>query len=342
MGSANLRLGIVGCGAVVRQYHLPALTQIPQVRTTVLCDKKRANALRLKRQFGLSAEITDDVANLVGKVEAALVAVPPRFHASVTIELLRQGIDVLCEKPLALTVAEAEEMVRVAREEKRILAVGLMTRFHNNNWLVRDLLTEGRLGEIEEIIAEYGAPLNWEISEASYYKQGNAGHGVFFDTGVHLLDRLIWIFGELRGFEYMDDSYGGCESNAILKGYFEINGNRVPCRLAVSWTHFLNNSIQVLGKEGLAELKWKEPNTVFLKRYLKDQLVECMLRRAGRPPVEKSTDIFCVQLKDFIEAVSLPREPFVSAVSSLPALKVIEKAYSIRKRIAQPWVETPL
>ena len=112
-----IRLGIIGCGIVTRSCHLPALARIPQMRLAFLCDQNVENARALKSQFGLSAVVTANVADLTGQIDAAIVAVPPRFHASVSMELLNMGVDVFCEKPLALSVSEASRMLETAEQQ---------------------------------------------------------------------------------------------------------------------------------------------------------------------------------------------------------------------------------
>lgn len=110
-----VRIGIVGCGAVTRECHLPALGRIPGVEVAVLCDRTEQNALTARGEFGLNAHVTRDTADLKGRVDAAIVAVPPRFHAATTIELLAAGLDVFCEKPLAVTAVEGEKMAAIWR-----------------------------------------------------------------------------------------------------------------------------------------------------------------------------------------------------------------------------------
>src|SRR5262245_8364059 len=124
----GIRLGIVGCGKVTTTYHLPALRSVPEFAVTALCDVAAGTMHDAALEFGLPAERLRDPAGLPGKVDAALVAVPPRFHAPVSIQLLEAGIDVLCEKPLAATVADAERMVAAAAANGRLLMVGLPFR----------------------------------------------------------------------------------------------------------------------------------------------------------------------------------------------------------------------
>lgn len=334
-----IRLGIVGCGAVVREYHMPAILAMPQLDTRVLCDKLQSNTGQLKQQFNLAAEVTDQTSDLFGKVDAALVAVPPRFHAPVAIELLEHGIDVLCEKPLAHNVRDAEQMVRVAAQHKRILAVGHMTRFFAQNEILRRLVRDSLLGTITEVIAEYGAPQDWPITSPAYYDVKNVGGGVFFDAGIHVLDRMVWLFGNLSHLEFEDDSYGGYETNAVLRGRLKIAGNEAAFRIAISSAYLLDNSIRVIGTEGTAEARHGDPDAVYVKRRIGGETAEMRVsdpKLLSHPVV---TEVFRTQLKNFCDAVQHRRPPLVPADSCLEALRVVEQAYTVRKRMAQPWVE---
>ena len=336
MASSRVPCGIVGCGAVVQEYHLPALVQNPALDLRVLCDKNLDQAVLARQRFQLTAVTTASVADLVGQVTAALVAVPPRWHAPVTRELLEAGIDVLCEKPLALTAAEAQTMIAVAQQHGRILAVGLTHRFHPNNSVLQRLVEQGAIGEVREVIAELGAPLDWTMPTDSYYNRDATGGGVVFDTGVHLIDRVLWLFGgRLDDITYEDDSYGGVESNAVLCGNLPIGGQAVPCRFTLSWTHLLNNSIRVVGAHGVLEAKQKEPGLLHFHQPLAGQLLETLIPCPG-----PATDFFRVEIADFIEAVRQRREPFATATSALAALQVIERAYAVRRPLPQPWVDT--
>jgi predicted dehydrogenase len=330
-----VRLGIVGCGAIVREAHLPVINADHRVRVTMLCDRDRSNATHTALASGIKAAITTDLAELAGKVDAAIVAVPPRFHAPVAIQLMEMGIDVLCEKPLAITVADGRRMVEAARNTDRLLAVALMMRFFPHNRWLADLVEDGEIGEVHELIVEDGAPLDWPMASNSYFDRTATGGGVLFDSGVHLLDRVLWLFGDLTGIAYEDDAFGGFESNAKLTGVLHIGGRPVPARMEFSWSHRLRRSIRVVGERGTLEASTSDPRTLTLHRTTRrgpmEMQIPCAKRWDGRSH-------YRAQLDDFIGAIRARRAPFVSAESALRALAVIETAYARRTPMAQPWL----
>lgn len=334
-GSEPVRLGIVGCGAIAREAHLPVIAGEPGVEVTVLCDRDRGNATLAAREVGLDAAITTELAELAGKVDAAIVAVPPRFHAPITIQLLELGIDVLCEKPLAITVADGQRMADAARRSGRVLAVALMMRFFPHNRWLADLVEDGEIGAIREVIVEDGAPLDWPMASNGYFDRKATGGGVLFDSGVHLLDRVLWLFGDLDDIAYEDDSFGGFESNARLSGVLRIGDRPVPARMDFSWSHRLRRSIRVVGERGTLEAFTSDPRTLTLHRATSRGPMEMQIRCAERWDPRSH---YRAQLADFIAAIRERREPFVTAESALRALAVIETAYARRTSMAQPWL----
>jgi predicted dehydrogenase len=330
-----VRLGIVGCGAITREAHLPVITGDRRVEVTVLCDRDPGNATLAARESGVEAVITDELAELASKVDAAIVAVPPRFHAPIAIQLMEMGIDVLCEKPLANTVTEGRKMVEAARKTERVLAVALMMRFFPHNRWLADLVEEGEIGEVREVIVEDGAPLDWPMASNSYFDRNATGGGVLFDTGVHLLDRLLWLFGDLTEIAYEDDSFGGFESNAKLTGNLHIGGRAVPTRLEFSWSHRLRRSIQLVGERGTLEASTSDPRNLTLRRNTRRGPMEMKIVCARE---WNARSHYRAQLDDFIGAIRERRAPFVTAESSLHALAVIEAAYARRTPMVQPWL----
>ncbi len=302
----------------------------------MLCDRNRDNASLMQREFGLRAAITDSVAELAGRVDAAIIAVPPRLHAPLAIQLLEMGIDVLCEKPLAISAADGRRMGEAARRHGRVLAVALMMRFYPHNTWLKELVEDGEIGELQELIAEDGAPLDWAMTTNSYFDRNTTAGGVLFDSGIHLVDRVLWLFGQVTEVEYEDDSFGGFETNARLRGVLHIANQRVPARMEFSWSHRLDRCIRVIGSKGTLEARIQEPRHLTLFRETKRGTIEMQIRCADK---WLPSSAYRAQITDFIGAVRERRAPFVTAESAVEALALIEDAYARRVPMAQPWLE---
>lgn len=226
---------------------------MPQYDVRHLCDINLKTAETARRLYGLRAEVTARTQDLAGEVDAAIVCVWPSLHLPVTCGLLEMGLDVLCEKPLASTAAAAAEIVAVAGRTGKIVAVGQWCRYQRSVWILRKLLALNFLGQIQEVIAEFGGELTWAMSSGAYYDLSLTSGGVMYDMGIHALDLVVWLFGEIDGISFCDDSYGGTETNGVLCGTLRIADRAVPCRVSASWTHRLVNGIRVVGSDGEAE-----------------------------------------------------------------------------------------
>ncbi len=330
-----VRIGIVGCGAVVREMHLAALVQCPNVEVTYLCDRVESFRTIAKQEYGLdSAKMTADYQDFKGEVDAAIVAVPPKFHCPVTCDLLDMGIHVLCEKPIAMTTAEAQQMMVAAKKNDRILTVGFMTRYMRSARMFAEIVRDPLIGEIQEVIAESGTKMGWTMTSDAYYNKAMTIGGTFYDSGIHVIDRVLWQFGELDEVDYEDDSYGGVETNAVLRGKLTIDGRKVPCRMAFSWTHLLSNAITVIGSAGTLEVSLRGDDLLFVTRTVNGKPVRFKVEFEGATPNPTHS-----QALEFVAAIRENRQPFITAESATRPLTLIEKAYSVRTPMVQPWVE---
>src|ERR1700730_15741819 len=125
------RLAVIGCGAVARISHLPAIrdSEFGTAEALVDLNLSRAKELAQKYDVRISAE---DYRDIVDKVDGAIVALPNHLHAPVATDLLRRGIHTLVEKPMALSCHECDQMLQAARSSGAVLAIGLEFRFFDS------------------------------------------------------------------------------------------------------------------------------------------------------------------------------------------------------------------
>ena len=159
-GSASngkkLRLAIVGCGAITRENHLPAVVQHPGVDLVALVDSDTHREKALAQRFQLDCRMMTDYRAILRESDAIINALPNDLHAQVSLEALDAGVHVLCEKPLATTAADARACCEKAEERKRILAVGMNRRFFGSQHLLHLILREGSLGVLRRYDWAYG------------------------------------------------------------------------------------------------------------------------------------------------------------------------------------------
>jgi predicted dehydrogenase len=337
--TSKVRLAVVGCGAVAQIHHLPAILASDRVEAAVLVDADEKRARALAERFGVP-EVATDFTVLPGKVEAAVVALPNSLHAPVSIELLRRGIHVLVEKPMAMSVRECDEMIEAARAGRAVLAVGLDFRFFDASLFVRNLLRDGLLGEIRRFDLRQGVVPRWPFATDFLLKKEMAGGGVLADFGVHVLDLLLWWLGDLSVVEYRDDALGGVESDCeMVLAKAEATG--VTGTVEISRTRNLRNTCIFEGERATLEAGiWDSDPTIRLSIAGSEVALSGQARRDAGAGLNFA-DVFVRQIDDFARAIRLHREPLVSGAEGRRSQALIEACYERRQPLVHPWSIVP-
>ncbi|MCC7209583.1 MAG: Gfo/Idh/MocA family oxidoreductase [Anaerolineae bacterium] len=190
-----LRVGVIGLG--IGNAHAEGYARETRVKLAALCD---SNEVRLKER-ALKFNVADDI--LFTDYRAMLkqagldivsVCLPNALHAPAAIAALEAGCHVLCEKPLATSTAEAQDMIRAARMNGRRLMVAYNHRYRADVAWMKRVINEGRLGTIYRVDAwwrrETGIP-GWGVFGLQEY----SGGGALLDLGVHALDLALYLLG---------------------------------------------------------------------------------------------------------------------------------------------------
>ncbi len=245
-------MGIIGCGAITERGYLPALKSVSNIVLTHVVDLDLERAESVAKHFDIP-NFVDDYRLLYGKIDAVVVATPPNSHAPISIDCLNHGLHVLCEKPLAPSAREAEEMIAVSRNKGNHLAVGMVRRLSPSFQLLKRVLETDILGEIQGFDLEEGSQFNWPLRTGHLFQDKISG-GVLADTGPHVLDLLLWLFESesLNLVNYSDDRWGGVEANALIELEIELGLRKIIGTIDLSFTRSLRNTLQALWRKGMA------------------------------------------------------------------------------------------
>jgi predicted dehydrogenase len=186
MDQGEIRIGVIGCGGF-GLYALQQFVQVPGVRLAGMAGTSREASIAAARRFGVPD--IEDVDALVNRDDINLVyiATPPFLHHPQAMKALRAGKHVLCEKPLAMTVAQADEMAAEARRGDRLLTANLLQRYNPVADAVRRLIAEKILGEpIHAFFENYASDENLG-PEHWFWDRAKSG-GIFVEHGVHFFD----------------------------------------------------------------------------------------------------------------------------------------------------------
>jgi predicted dehydrogenase len=248
-----VNVAIIGAGLQCRR-RAPVVRDWPGARLIVIASEHLDHARQQAALYG--CEASDDWPSVVGRgdVDIVLVCTPPHLHAEIGRAALQSGKHVLCEKPLTRTVAEAEELVRVAARADRVLKCGFNHRHHPAIAAARQILDRGELGRPLFARCRYGI-----CGRPGYEKEwradpARAAGGQLVEQGVHAIDLFRWFLGELTEVSGMTARHY-FKDMALDDGGMALfrTGDGVTASLHTTLAQWKNLfSFEVFGEEGYA------------------------------------------------------------------------------------------
>ncbi|HXF64417.1 MAG TPA: Gfo/Idh/MocA family oxidoreductase [Caldilineaceae bacterium] len=188
------RVGFIGAGTIVQRGHIPAFGRLPNTEAVAICDVNEARAKAVAAEAGIP-HVYADYERMLAEVQPdiVVVATPNVYHQQQSYAALEAGAHVLCEKPLALTYADAKAMFETAARVGRTLTVGTHYRWSMPMRAAKAHVDAGFFGEI------YAARTVWQRRSGipgygSWFTNKDlAGGGSLLDIGVHALDRALYL-----------------------------------------------------------------------------------------------------------------------------------------------------
>lgn len=187
-----LRVGVVGAG-MIAGCHVRAYAATPGVEVVAVADPRVAKAERLAATVG--ARACSDLATVLDLgVDVVSVCTPPRSHADLAVGALGAGRHVLCEKPIAGSLADGRRIVAAARASDRVAMVGHVSRFEPDHRAAKDLVEGGHVGDVAMMVHSLTTSLpGW--SEGGWLADPSQSGGPLLDLSVHSFDYLAWLCG---------------------------------------------------------------------------------------------------------------------------------------------------
>lgn len=187
-----VRIGLVGTGAIAQMAHLPAIAKVRGAQLVALCDNDRAKARSLADRFDVP-DVFTDIEELLDydELDAVIIATPNHLHEPHVLRALAEKVDVMCERPLALSSRGVERILAAAQRADKKVVVANNHRFRTDVQALDRFLRGGELGKLLGFRAgSYQlkrAPEHWRTRRAE------AGGGVFMEHGIPLLDLALWL-----------------------------------------------------------------------------------------------------------------------------------------------------
>ncbi|GMA62054.1 Gfo/Idh/MocA family oxidoreductase [Alicyclobacillus fastidiosus] len=217
----QVRVAILGQGRSGRDIHGFSLTKMPdRYKVIAVVDEVPERRARAEHEYGCSSY--GDYHDFIQRDDIDLVinALPSSFHVPVSLELVRAGFNVLCEKPLARRVGDVDKLIETAQQSNRVLAVYQQSRFSPAFMQMRKVIASGVLGRIVHVnISFNGFARRWDWQTLK-----NKNGGSLLNTGPHPLDQALQLFGmdvmpQLACYMDSANSYGDAEDYVKLVLY---------------------------------------------------------------------------------------------------------------------------
>jgi len=333
----KVRLGVIGVGSIAQNAIMPAYFKQPDVEIIAVCDIKGERAEEVARKHGIKHVFTDfnEMVKLP-ELDAVSVCTWNNAHAPATIAALEAGKHVLCEKPPAMTVAEAEAMRDAAKRTGKVLMYGLVQRFRTETKVLKELAAAGKFGEIyfgkATLLRRRGTPLGWFTDPAK------SGGGPVIDIGVHVIDLCRYLMGSPRPvrvsagvFSKLGDyktkgvsRWKALDTDNLVFGVEDMAGgvihfdNGATMIFEVSWAVNMREkpfNCEIIGTKAGASL---DPFEIYTEEegYLMDQR-----------PVVNTTNMFENEVRHFLDCVKNGTKPITDADEGVAIQKILNGIY---------------
>ncbi len=190
----KLKIGIVGAGNIAVNAHLPAYREVGNVEIVAIADLNRDRAKEAAEKFGIPAYF-GSVEEMLENVELDAVDICTwnNGHAPVCIAAAKAGKHIVCEKPMAMNIAEAKAMEAAVKEAGVTFMLAVPGRFNTQNMYVREMFERGELGDVYYAkvanVRRRGTPTGW------FTDKKTSGGGPVIDIGVHSIDAAWYLMG---------------------------------------------------------------------------------------------------------------------------------------------------
>lgn len=315
-------LGVAVIGTRFGNLHAEAISEMPErARVVAICSRTESHARQSAERWGADLGTTsfEEALNHPG-VDAVHLCTPHHLHAPMAIAAAQAGKHILTEKPIAATLDEADRMMEAAKQAGVLLMVSLNHRFLRHHQRAKALIDKGVIGDI---FACHGAFLGYSDIKGWRFDPEQTGGGVLIDSGMHRIDLLRWLVGEVESVQaeagtFVHKQMGGEDTVSVLLRFAGGAVGHLLCSWGVS-TPKREESLMLAGTNGTI---WTE-NTDLMLRYTTD-----------RQPVEQETfpevtypDSVKHLIGHFLDCLQEDAEPVVTAEDARAALCVARAAY---------------
>lgn len=324
----SLKIAVIGCGSIAKHRHLPEYAANKHVEITAVCDIVGERAEEAAAKY--EAKAYTDYREMLKQddIDAVSVCLPNYLHAPVSVDALNAGKHVLCEKPMATSAEEADQMIEAAKRSGKKLMIGHNQRFVNSHQKARELIASGVVGKVYSFRTTFGhgGPEGWSADgqDSWFFKKDEAFIGAMGDLGVHKADLVRYLlqdeFIEVGAFvETSAKENADVDDNAtlILKSEKGTIGT-----LAASWAYTAkeDNSTIIYGEKATLRLE-DDPAYSLVVQYTNGETVKYELGAIQSNDEGGQTTTHVID--HFIDSIQNDTTPLIDGEEGKKSLAII-------------------
>lgn len=320
---------ISGLGGIAQIAHLPILSKMENVEITAVCDIDKSKSKSIAQKYNVKnffTKIDDMLANC--EADCLIVTTPTNLHKEQAVKGFEHGLNVLVEKPLARTFAEASQAADASKAAKKILMVGMNNRFRPDIMMQESFISANELGEIFYI--KTGFLKKRSTVETWSLKKGESGGGVFMDLGIVMLDIALWLlkFPKVKSVSAVNyyHTFKDVEDSSFVLIRF---ANNATLAIEASWTLHREDDLfycNVYGREGSAQI-----NPLKIYKRMHGTLVNVTPLKMEKP-ANTFKRAYEYELSHFINAVRNHTSHLSSGTEALERMRIIDAVYKSAKQ----------
>lgn len=335
----KVRIGVIGAGGIANGAHLPGYSRIPdECEVIALCDIEPKALESTAARYPDIPHLFEDYKKLleVPEIDGVSVCTPNYMHHQITVDALKAGKHVLCEKPIAMNAVEGKEMVETARAAGKFLQIGYNSRFAPENQALKAHIAAGEIGDVyyarAQSLRQRGIP-GWGV----FIDKSKQGGGPLIDIGVHILDLTLWFMDHPKPISASGITYQKFGTRGDIVGFmgqWDYKNFTVE-DFASAFIRFENGATVVLESSFVANIPSEVHNTTLLgteggvtsnpatitkERHRSLSTAELKVPGHG-------ANTHYLEMKAFVECIRDNKEPLVTGEHGLMVAQIMDAIY---------------
>ncbi|MBW4560870.1 MAG: Gfo/Idh/MocA family oxidoreductase [Mojavia pulchra JT2-VF2] len=256
-GKRKIRYAVIGLGWIAQETVLPAFAQTENSQLVALFSEDPIKREELGKQYGVKAYPYEEYDNCLrsGEIDAVYIALPNHLHCDYTVRAANAGVHVLCEKPMAVTEQECEQMIRAAKDNNVKLMIAYRLHFDKANMEAVEIVNSGKIGESRI----FNSVFSQQVEEGNVRLEPiSNGGGTVYDMGVYCINAARYLFRdeptEVFAYSSSKGEKGFDEADEMTSAILRFPGERLAS-FTSSFGVAPISTLQVVGTKGNLQME---------------------------------------------------------------------------------------